>query len=357
MDMSQDIRDFVPPSCELLGLGEPTHAEPAFAQVRNELVVQLVERGFRSIAIETDRVAALTVDGFFQTREGARDANKQLIAWINDYNSGRPEEDRVVFHGFDTSTDNYSAPSPRTYLEHARDFMGLDVDIATIAGEDEQWSRTEAILDPAESIGDTAQAEKLRVIADDLLTELYMRAPAAPSRAGWNAAKTHLTAGINLLRYHKKAAQRINEQVRLTSLIATRDALMAENLLDIRRIEANRGPTLVFAHNLHLKRSPSTMQIAGMETTFNSVGRIIASLVDGYTVIVGSLGHSEEIGLPQPEPDTFEGKLQQSVDTWALMKASEVAPGEVRTDTNPRQGYFPLEQATLEGADAVLHIS
>jgi hypothetical protein len=29
----------------------------------------------------------------------------------------------------------------------------------------------------------------------------------------------------------------------------------------------------------------------------------------------------------------------------------------VRTDTNPRQGYFPLEQATLEGADAVLHIS
>lgn len=354
--MTQDIRDFVPPSCELLGLGEPTHQEPAFARIRNDLFVQLVDLGFRSIAIETDRVAALTVDGFFQTREGARDANKQLIAWISEYNEGRPEEERLAFHGFDTSTDNYSAPSPRTYLEYARDFMGLDVDIASIAGDDERWSRTEAVLDPKMSPGDTAEAEKLRVIADDLLTELYMRAPAASSRADWNAAKTHLTAGINLLRYHKKSAQRIDEQARLTSLIATRDALMAENLLDIRRIEANRGPTLVFSHNLHLKRNPSTMQMAGMTTTFNCAGAIISSLVDGYTVIAGSLGHSEEIGLPHPEPDTFEGQLQGSVGTWALMKASEVAPGKVRTDTNPRQGYFPLEQATLGAVDAVMHI-
>src|SRR5690349_7543436 len=31
--MSQDIRDFVTPSCDLLGLGEPTHQVPGFAEV------------------------------------------------------------------------------------------------------------------------------------------------------------------------------------------------------------------------------------------------------------------------------------------------------------------------------------
>jgi hypothetical protein len=29
----------------------------------------------------------------------------------------------------------------------------------------------------------------------------------------------------------------------------------------------------------------------------------------------------------------------------------------VRTDPTPEQGYFPLDQATVDGADAVLHLS
>ncbi|WP_324194371.1 hypothetical protein [Nocardia terpenica] len=93
--MNQDIQDFVPASCDLLAFGEPTHQEPAFERVRNELFVRLVDCGFRSIAIETDRVAALIVNDFvrngvgtfaevmnegFSHGFGKLDANRQLVA-------------------------------------------------------------------------------------------------------------------------------------------------------------------------------------------------------------------------------------------------------------------------------------
>ncbi|HEY4020690.1 MAG TPA: erythromycin esterase family protein, partial [Pseudonocardiaceae bacterium] len=136
--MSQDIRDFVKPVNELLALGEPTHREPAFGWVRNELFAQLVEGGFRSIALEIDRVAAFVVDDFVREGVGSFDAvmrdgfshgwgdlepNRALVGWLRDYNRARPSHERVSFHGFDGQTENTTAPSPRRYLEHARDYL------------------------------------------------------------------------------------------------------------------------------------------------------------------------------------------------------------------------------------------
>jgi hypothetical protein len=119
----------------------------------------------------------------------------------------------VAFHGFDAPIEMTSAPSPLRYLDHARAYLGLDLDLAGLAGDDERWSRTEAITDPAESVGATVEADRLRVIADDLLTALHARAPeliAATSRAEWTRAEVHLTAGFGLLRYHKQSADPVD---------------------------------------------------------------------------------------------------------------------------------------------------
>ena len=367
--MSHDILDFLTPSCELLAFGEPTHLAPAFGLVRNELFAQLAEVGFRSIAMETDRVAALAVDDFVRDGVGTLDSamrgfshtfgelapNRQLIAWMREYNRNRPPEDRLSFHGFDASTEMMSAPSPRAYLEPARDYLGLNHDLATLAGDDDRWSRTEAILDPAESVGDTPEADRLRVIADDMLTELYARAPEAPTRAAWFRVKTQLTAGIDLLRYHKQSAQRIDETTRLNRMCATRDAIMAENLLDIRRVES--APTLVFAQNAHLQRNRSSMWMGPHRVEWYSAGAI-ASLVlgDRYNVVIGTLGRCPSIGLRDPKPDTYEGHLQGRVDDWGLVAPATVPPARARTDDTAEQGYFQLAQASLDNADAILHI-
>ena len=191
--MSQDIRDFVPPSCDLLALGEPNHLEPAYGHARNELFARLVDRGFRSIALETDRVPAFALDDHVRDGTGDFDEtmregiafgrgdmapNRELITWMREYNRTRPPEERLAFHGFDAEMENMSAPSPRRYLEAARAYLARDeglasplalaadpaVDIASLAGDDERWSRTEAVLDAACSIGATPEAEALRCI-------------------------------------------------------------------------------------------------------------------------------------------------------------------------------------------------
>ncbi|MFD3743453.1 erythromycin esterase family protein [Nocardia sp. NPDC058633] len=374
--MSQKISDFVRSSCELLALGEPTHKEPGFAAVRNELFVELVARGFRSIALETDRVAALAVDEFVRGGHGTLDevmrtgfshdfgelaGNRELVVWLRDYNTGRSTEDQVGFHGFDAAMETMSAPSPRTYLEFARDYLELDFDIAGPAGSDERWSRSEAVLDAKVSPGETPEAERLRAMADDMLTLLYTRAPeriAATSLAEWRRAAIHLTAGLGLLRYHRQAAAPTEDGVRWNSLAASRDALMAQNLLDIRSIEARRGPTLVYSHNLHLRRNTSIMEMGQMELVWSGAGAIVGSLLgEHYGVILGSLGRSDGLELAEPEPGTFEHPLQDRFGTWGLIPAAELEPGHTRTDATLEQGYFPLDAETVNAADTILHLS
>jgi len=141
-------------------------------------------------------------------------------------------------------------------------------------------------------------------------------------------------------------------------LAAIRDAIMARNLLEIRAAEAGRGRTLVFAHNLHLRRQSSTMRMAGTDVTWFPAGALVAPLLgDRYTFVATSLGSCEPIALHEPEAETYEGFLQKHVTTpWGLLPASDVPPASVRTDPVQRQGYFPLDQEILADADALLHV-
>lgn len=370
--MSQDIRDFLTPSCTLLGLGEPAHREPAFGFLRNDLFAALVRHGFRSIALETDRVAALAVDDFVRAGAGTLDGvlragfshgfgamapNRELLARMRAYNETRPDGERLSFHGIDAPTENTTAPSPRPYLEYAARYLEIDLG-DTDFGHDERWERPEAILDATRSIGDSDTAARLRALADDLLGALYARAPelvAATTRAAWHRARVQLTAAIGVLRYHRQAARRVEEGARISGLLATRDEIMARNLLDIRGMEEDRGPTLVSANNAHLQRNPSSMRVAGMDVGWWSAGAVVAALAGArYRVVLGSLGSSDALGLGAPEPGTYEGVLRERFPTWGL--ATTVAAARTRTDTRPEQGYAPLDRALVEAADGVLYL-
>lgn len=381
MHMTADIIGLISTSCELLALGEPTHQEPAFGRVRNEILTGLSERGFRSIALETDRVAALAVNDFVHGGGGTLDdvlasgfshgfgelaANRELVAWMREHNLTRPASERVAFHGFDAAMENFSAPSPRGYLAYAAGYLGFESDLAALVGDDQRWSRNEAVLEPAASPGATTEAERLRVIADELLTTLYARAPeriAATSREAWLAAKTHLTAGRDLLRYHRECARVLEPDARMSALLASRDSLMAQNLLEIRELEARRGPTMVCAHNLHLQRNVSGWETAatgaGTDVAWYGAGAIVAALMGAsYRVIAGSLGRSDHLGLGNPAPGTYEAQLQQATTRWSLTPAYEIPEAfRTRDDMTPRMGYFPLTAETIAGVDGVLHVT
>lgn len=374
--MEYDLDSHLPATVDLLGFGEPTHLAPAFGWTRNEMFAELAGRGFRSIALETDRVAALAVDDYVRAGKGSLDSamaagfshgfgelgiNRALVAWMRDYNENRPPGQRLSFHGFDAPMETMSAPSPRRYLEYARDYLGLTIDWVDLLGADERWHRSEALLDPAESPGAGPGAAAARVLADDMLPDLYRRAPeliATTSLGQWLRAETHLTAGLGLLRYHRQAARSGTPSARWTALCATRDALMAQNLLDIRRIEAGRGPTLVSAHNLHLQRNPAGMRMGDMRIDWSSAGAIVSSLVGArYAVIAGTLGRDETIGLGEPDPGTFEGFLRTRVRDRALVAPADIPDARIRADHTPAHGYFPLDRAAVDAADLILHIA
>ncbi|WP_327003320.1 erythromycin esterase family protein [Dactylosporangium sp. NBC_01737] len=374
----------LPAPPELLALGEPTHGEPAFPQLRNALLRSLVEDGYRSVAVESDRVAALTVDAFVRGGDGTLDAvtaiglshglgqvdaNRDLIAWMREHNAGRAPGDQVAFHGFDAPLEMTTAPSPGPYLRHLHEYLtahlGADGfahghdDLAALLGDETRWGDFAALMDAAKSVGGGPGAVTLRVVADDLLTTLYAEAPrlvAASSPRAWRDAEVHGTTALGLLRYHAVAADPIPPAQRTSRLLGIRDALMARNLLDIRDRERHRGPTLVFAHNRHLQRHPSTWHLAGMDLTWHSAGAVVATLLgERYAYIAGSLGSSAALGLAAPDPDTFEGALA-AAGPAVVAPAAALRGLRQRTDVTAEQGYFPLDAATVAGCDAVLHV-
>jgi erythromycin esterase-like protein len=326
--------------------------------------------------LEIDRIAAFAVDDFVREGVGSFDAamrlgfshgwgelapNRALVGWLRQYNEGRAPGERVSFHGFDGQSENTTAHSPRRYLEYVRDYLGVDVDIAGLAGDDERWEREEAVLDPAKSVGATEEAERLRVVGMELLAELN-------ARAGDSRARACLSAGLGLLRYHKEAARPVEvsgelafqdpRQIgRMARLMAVRDGLMAQNLLDIREIESPRGRTLVGSHNTHLQRNPSTLSVAGHSFDWMGAGAIVGALLgERYAFVASSLGRSEILGLGDPAPDTYEGLAQARVGEWGLVAAGLVDGGATRADADQAFGYNPLVPATVDGAEAIVHI-
>ncbi|GAA1035662.1 hypothetical protein GCM10009557_44210 [Virgisporangium ochraceum] len=341
---------------DLLAFGEPTHGEPAFPRARDELFKRLVRRGFRSIAVEYDRVAALAVDDYVQGRsdEPPEGRERQLAEWMRTHN--RSTDDPLTFHGFDAPIELTHAASPGPYLRVLRDSLPADLrppladDLDRLVGDDRRWSDPRAQLDAAHSVGRSPEAQRLRVLADDLLTALH-----TVDVDGWYRAYVHGVAALGLLRYHAVADDPAPDDPRTSRMLAVRDALMARNLLDLR----GNGPMLVAAHNRHLQRHPSRWHLAGMDLEWRSAGAIVSSqLGDRYKVIVGSLGSSAALGLAPPAPETFEGRLGAHAGHGPLFEvaADGATDGTTRTDVTPEQGYFPLDAETVEHADAIWHI-
>ncbi|WP_285643750.1 erythromycin esterase family protein [Lentzea sp. NBRC 102530] len=367
--MSQDISEFITPFTELLAFGEPTHLEHAHTWVRNELFEQLAGLGYRSIALESCRIRGLAVNDYVHGGEGDLDvvmkegfshtfgenwpANRELVQWMREYNAARPEHERLSFHGFDFPGETVTVPSPRPYLEHARDHLGEDVDLST---DDEKWSRDEAVMDLTRSPGRSAEAIRFREIGTGMLRRLHER---RSTDAAWVRAETYLNAGLSLLQYHRECAEPNPLGVRLHRLCQLRDGLMARNLLAIRREEAAKGPTFVFAHNAHLQRTTSSMEMAGERLEWLSAGALVAPLLgDQYTVIGGTLGRNDSIGLGEPDKATLEGQLQGRFTTWGITTDKPEGPRRTDIGDDPmlKMGYFPLDQHLMDGVDALLHV-
>ncbi|WP_327107039.1 erythromycin esterase family protein [Nonomuraea glycinis] len=351
----------------LLGLGEARHFVEELGEVRNEIFRHLVEHeGYRSFAIESDCLMGLVVDDYVRTGAGTLDdamdrgfshsfgafpANRELVRWMRAYNDEHDE--KVRFFGFDGPLE-YWAASPRQALTGLYAFLEGPLPctretLDTLLGADEQWSNEAAAMDPSQSIGRTADAQRLRLIADDLVALLDTQAPRLGAEDRERAALYGRTA-TGLLRYHYWMADA--SPARWGRLSALRDAIMAANL----RALAEHGPALVFAGNLHLQRNKSLMSFGDQTLEWWGAGAITGTyLGDRYAFLASALG---TVGDDTPSPDTVEGLLATLPWDRALIDAGRLA--EAVTKPAPRISqdfaYFPLDPAQLDKIDGIVFL-
>lgn len=376
----------------LLGFGEPMHGEVEFPRLRNQVFRQLVEHeGCRSIAIESDCLAALRVDAFVRKGEGSLDdvmetgfshgfgelgANRQLVTWMRWYNQRRDAADKVRFYGFDAPMEMSGAASPREPLTALHDYLVRHLEatrlpctresIEHLIGDDERWTNPAAAMDPSQSIGASREANELRLVTDDLVAALTSQSPwliAAASLAEWRRACLYGRTAAGLLRYHATMAD--TSDSRVARLLGQRDAMMAANLQAIVAKEAQRGPTLVFAHNRHLQKDLSTWQLEGMALSWWGAGAIAAAQMGArYAFLASALGSAADQGLDTPSPDTLEGALSTITESRCIFNSRRLAETlrgmgaklTLRTDTSTNYGYFALDPAQLDGTDGVIFI-
>lgn len=367
---------------QLLGLGEPMHGTADFPRWRNRLFQALVrDHGYRSIALESDFYAGRRVNDFvlggpdnldevmaggFSHGFGRFAENRELVAWLRNFNAARPETDRVRFYGFDAPMENMWAASPRLHLLTAHAFLtehGLVPvtpagTIEDLCGEDTRWANEAAALDPAQSVGRDAAAEALRVIADDLLTLLTREAPGLQDRPDFWLAEMHARTALGLLRYHANMAT--PGPARVAHMLALRDLMMADTLDAVVRREEGRGPTLVFAHNSHLQRTPGRLRLApphGEVQWWGAGAHLSRRLGPAYAFIASTLGSGA--GLPDPAPDTLEGHLKAQGEGPVLYAAPRLVaqlPASLVRRSDTSFAYVPLKPEGLDRMDGLLFL-
>ncbi|MGW7080122.1 erythromycin esterase family protein [Streptomyces sp. NPDC054866] len=375
---------------QLLALGEPTHGEDPLLDLRNELFQQLIEQeGYRTIAIESDCMMGLVVDdyvtsgadtgttldevmkhGFSHDWGGASAANRELVRWIRTFNDGRPSSDHVRFAGFDGPLEITHAASPRQALTALHSYLSAGVADADLLpctaealddllGADDPWTNPAAMMDPAQSVGQSTEAEQLRLLADDLVALLDMQTPhliTATSRDAFDRARLCGRTATGLLRYHHWMADA--SPSRMTRLLGQRDHMMAHNLLAL----AERGPTLVHAHNSHLQRDKSSMRMWDHPLLeWWSAGALVsARLGEEYAFLATALGTIRHQGVDTPQPDTLEGLLYELPEDRYVIDAGQLAAALGNTPPAPRVspwfGYAPLDPAHLTGIDGLMFL-
>lgn len=355
----------------LLGLGEARHFVGELGEVRNEIFRHLVEHeGYRSFAAESDCLRGLVVDDYITTGVGTLDdvmargfshnfgaapGFRELVQWMRGYND--EHDDKLRFVGFDGPLE-YWAESPRQALTGLYDLLDGPLLSAvvtrealdTLLGPDDRWSNEATAMDPAQSIGQSADAQRLRLIADDLVALLDTQAPQLSAQDRQRAALYGRTA-TGLLRYHYWMADA--SPARWTRLSALRDAMMAANL----RALTEHGPALVFASNLHLQRHKTLMSFGDQQLEWWSAGAITGThLGDRYAFLASAFGTA---GDDVPAPDTLEGILSMLPWDNALVDARHLA--QASTKPTPRVSrdfaYFPLDPAQLDMIDGVVFLN
>ena len=369
---------------ELLGFGEPLHSAEEILMLRNRLFQRLVEvHGYTAIAIEgsslpsarlvNDYIAGRGPDAYEQVRDvgfgvafGGLEANRELVEWMRSYNADPGHAVKLRFYGFDLPAGSMGTASPRQSIEFVLDYLASIAGpvgeehrrrIAPLLGQDSEWENPAAWGE----VGLSANAVKLRIALEDLISELQIERPEL-------VAQSDEDRYLEALRYATMARQLLNFSAAMARHkgdlpvvpLGIRDAMMADNLAYLARRERGRGKVLAFAHNAHLQRGKAVWPGAGPKFTWWPAGAHLSDMLGSrYAVIGSAVGVSEASGIGQPEAGSLEARLTAAGGPVRFIPthrgegfaATDIAALPPRSSSTKNPTYSPLAAQSLSDFD------
>lgn len=240
-------------SATVLALGEATHGTSEFQHARLTLLQKVVARGFTTIALEDPAGSSTEVDAWLQGGPGsvsdAADAfgfalyrtqeMTELLSWIREYNTTRPEAEQIRLYGID----------------HQRPDADKRVALAWLAQTDPvAASAFEGRL--AGLTYDTRNDAAVNNAVRSDVADLAAAVEAAAARHQDDAALRARMAALALVQ-GRGADLATNTEARDRAMAAQLELLVSQRAL------VGGEHTLLFGHNGHLDRAASATMMPG----------------------------------------------------------------------------------------------
>ena len=320
----------VPEQVRIIALGEATHGNAEFQQLKLDVFKVMVEKqGVRAFALEGDYGGCEAVNRYIHGGKGtAREAAAaigftlyrteqmaQLIAWMREYNETAKEGEDLRFYGFDMQRMGWNY----YYLVKAAEKWSVD---ATVLKQ--QWD------EDREAPADAYTVEQWIAAIETIKQELEQH-------EGTAAAVHH--ADILLQNCELGKAMSVMDKG-----MAVRDAYMADNVRWILEQEEARGNKCIFvsAHNGHIERRHD-YGAAG-----KNMGNQLADEFDDTYFAIGTDFYKSSCNLPLNQSRTKRvNRTFYSHDP--LAKASKKCGYEISwLDFSKIPASSPLKQQTTD---------
>ncbi len=287
VDTAKDFQEIdISDNVKIVGLGEATHGNVEFQELKLEMFKKLVEeKGFTAFALEADFADCLNANNYIQGGEGDSrelvnnmifdiyhtDEMAAILDWMREYNLTVPEDKKLRFYGFDMQNPDKGVAFLEDYMSR-NGITGIDV------------SKTEYFVD--ENRSESLTKEDVQKIKNEL----------SDMKKAIEYSCTD-TENVDFV-FAIKTVENIETALGYgfaENMYGYRDQAMADNATWILELEKKlgNGKVMLAAHDGHISK---VSQSAGMPVTMGEI------LKNKYGDEYYSLG-----------TDFFKGKVNISV--------------------------------------------
>jgi erythromycin esterase len=273
----------IPEDTQIVALGEATHGNVEFQQLKLDVFQILVEKyGIRAFALEGDYGGCETVNRYIHGGDGTADdaasaigfaiyrtkEMADLISWMRTYNETAEAGQDLCFYGFDMQRYAYNFK----YLLEAAKNSNVNTEKL-----EQIWDKEKN--EYIETYSSEQRAEIIKSIKEELTKEDEQK----------NAQAIHFA---DILLQNMELGRNMDDAVALRGI---RDQMMLDNVMWILNQEETRGNHCIFisGHNGHVKR------YGCYDSEYKYMGNLLADKLKDKYFVIGTDFYKSKCNLPK----------------------------------------------------------